>query len=139
MLVIARRFPQLESAPSFLFFGARVPPLCVCACVFVYTSLLAVLAFLLNLLPAFDPIGRLQDEGITPNLFHYNSMFMALERGERWREAADLFRKMRQAGAKPNALTYQPLIGVMDRCQKRDMVRTAVCACVCVCEDGVWF
>lgn len=78
-----------------------------------------------------------QDEGITPNLFHYNSMFMALERGERWREAADLFRKMRQAGVKPNALTYQPLIGVMDRCQRREMVSencshpgAPMCACI---------
>lgn len=64
-----------------------------------------------------------QDEGISPSHFHYNSMFMALEKGERWREAADLFRKMRSTGTKPNALTYGPLIGVMDRCCKREMVR----------------
>lgn len=48
---------------------------------------------------------------------------MALERGERWREAAELFRKMRASGTRPSALTYAPLIGVMDRCNKQDMVR----------------
>lgn len=78
-----------------------------------------------------------QDEGITPSHFHYNSMFMALEKGERWREAADLFRKMRAGGTKPNAMTYGPLIGVMDRCRKRDMVRAA--AVTAVLRGAIFF
>lgn len=65
----------------------------------------------------------MQDEGITPTLPHYNSLFKALEYAERWREAANLFKKLRADGLRPNALTYGPLIGVLDKCKKKKIVR----------------
>lgn len=77
------------------------------------------------------PFSPRQDEGITPNPYHFNSLFKALEHAERWREAASLFRKMRSLGLRPNAMTYGPLIGVMDRCNKHDMVRIGAAVAKC--------
>jgi pentatricopeptide repeat domain-containing protein 1 len=52
---------------------------------------------------------------VKPDVYSYNALISACEKGGQWERAVEVFEEMKAAGVKPDVITYSALITACEK------------------------